>query len=584
MKLDRKEIIIIVLSFGVITSSIVNFTFTTITGRSGIHIPIGENEVFRVGTLHGPNDLDPVDCWDRWSVDVLFQVVEGLFSYNLSDPNLTLIPQLALNYTWVNETILEINLRKGVQFHDGTFFDANAAVWNFKRLLYFMNHTGELPQYSHRSKFHRIFELRDGTPIFKNFVKTSDSSIIITLNSPYAPAIHALTFSGCSILSPTYHEAQGHRYAFIDTYDEKIIGTGPYVYDSYIFGKEVKFTCWENYWKEPVMFDEMIFVINDDPFEHNLAILSGEIDYIIGTSYYRDYFDLYNAYPTVSLGESKNPGFGYHYLGFNYNHINITWRKAMAYAFNYQYLFHDYFMDTKIRSYGPISPGFVEMFNPLINQTAPYYNITLAREIIIQGIPEASGRDASNDSHWGLGVNTLISFNYSYNMETEWNQDLLGLLQTWFSDISIEILDGQPDPSSCVFLIYPPPCACYPFQPHCYDYLRLFWRGWAPDYLDPLQMFLDLYSNTSIWNVGMVNNHLLEEMMTNAMNELNDMKRWDLYQNMSHYISNELFLHVFGFHSKQFFVHAADLYNVPYDSIGNFYAYSIKRNLTWSPY
>ncbi|MFX1310841.1 MAG: hypothetical protein ACFE8C_14175 [Promethearchaeota archaeon] len=41
------------------------------------------------------------------------------------------------------------------------------------------------------------------------------------------------------------------------------------------------------------------------------------------------------------------------------------------------------------------------------------------------------------------------------------------------------------------------------------------------------------------------------------------------------------------------FVHAVDLYDVPYDTylvdfpynpLGTFYAYSIKRNYAWSPY
>ncbi len=41
--------------------------------------------ILKVGATYGPETLEPVDCWDRASSDVIEQVVENLFTYNLSN-------------------------------------------------------------------------------------------------------------------------------------------------------------------------------------------------------------------------------------------------------------------------------------------------------------------------------------------------------------------------------------------------------------------------------------------------------------------------------------------------------------------
>ena len=48
-----------------------------------------------IGTRFGPASLDPVDSWDSASYNVLDQVIEGLYTNNLSDPNLKRINLLA---------------------------------------------------------------------------------------------------------------------------------------------------------------------------------------------------------------------------------------------------------------------------------------------------------------------------------------------------------------------------------------------------------------------------------------------------------------------------------------------------------
>ena len=100
------------------------------------------------GTGSGPNpedprSLDPLCTWGKGSIDVFDQVVETLFTYDLTDPNNVIIPKLAKDFgTWSeDDTTYTVELKEGVKFHDGTDFDANAVLWNFDRLVYFIDET-----------------------------------------------------------------------------------------------------------------------------------------------------------------------------------------------------------------------------------------------------------------------------------------------------------------------------------------------------------------------------------------------------------------------------------------------------------
>ena len=82
-----------------------------------------------VGMRHDVSHIDPVFAWDWQSIQVINQICEGLYEYNLSDPNKVIIPKLATDFGVWNASKLEITieLRQGIKFHDGTDFDANAS-------------------------------------------------------------------------------------------------------------------------------------------------------------------------------------------------------------------------------------------------------------------------------------------------------------------------------------------------------------------------------------------------------------------------------------------------------------------------
>ena len=235
---------------------------------------------FSVATSAGPHTLEVVDAWDSASNNVLEQVVETLFTNNLSDLDLPRINLLAESYYWVNLTTLQIKLREGILFHDGTPFNAVAAKWNLDRLNYLINATGDNTGTVAQTK--SLWSFPDGiTPIMNNTVVDSEYNITITLNAPYAPFLNTLTYINAGMISPTFHAANAESFIYLSG---DVCGTGPFVYDGYIPDVIVNFHAFENYWRGKANISQMSYIIFDDANAAHQAFLSKDILYVIDSA------------------------------------------------------------------------------------------------------------------------------------------------------------------------------------------------------------------------------------------------------------------------------------------------------------
>ncbi|MFW9785334.1 MAG: hypothetical protein ACFFFB_23845, partial [Candidatus Heimdallarchaeota archaeon] len=132
MEMEKKNVAIIVLAIALAASGVGNI----ILGLQGAQFVAPPNVSLVFGSASPPHVLDPANSWDQASNNVLEQVVETLFTYNWSDYALPRYNLLAQSYWWESDTILHIQVRQGIVFHDLTPFDANATKWNLDRLLY----------------------------------------------------------------------------------------------------------------------------------------------------------------------------------------------------------------------------------------------------------------------------------------------------------------------------------------------------------------------------------------------------------------------------------------------------------------
>ncbi|MHA1522528.1 MAG: ABC transporter substrate-binding protein, partial [Promethearchaeota archaeon] len=164
-------------------------------------------------------------AWDSASIDLIDQVSEGLFGYNLSDPELAIVPVLSVDLgSWNAEaTAFTVTLKEGITFHDGSAFTSADVKWTFERLNNLIT-LGE-------TQIAELYEpLTDGAGDPLLLIDTIDTygdyEVIFNLNYAYVPFVPLLCFSGSVILP----EGAYNTDVLMDTSTDILIGTGPYMH------------------------------------------------------------------------------------------------------------------------------------------------------------------------------------------------------------------------------------------------------------------------------------------------------------------------------------------------------------------
>ena len=561
--MEKKNIAILILAVALVASGVGNIFLAF--GPGIVEEPDVITFVF--GTSSGPSDLDPVRSWDSASNDVIEQVMEGLYKYNLSDPDLGIIPILATELgTWITPTQYRVPLRRNVFFHDGTPFNAEAVKWTFERINWFINASGTLPASIGIAQIHSLYEfpnqttiLHPTTPVTVN----SEYSVTINLRAPYAVFEPLICYVTAMMLSPTATNKTG----YISTATGDIVGTGPFVYDYYIADTEVKFHRWDRYWRTGAYFEEVTFAIIEDSTTRNNAMLGHTIDYLAGAE--SALLPTFDAEPTITW-RSGGQGMAYYYLGMNNKMINQTWRQAISAAINYTYIIDELQQGTVYRANGPLAPTFPG-FDASIK--AEVWNLTKARTII-KSMGFASGLIADDDT---TGSNSddwkalsLQTWNYTYNVGNAFRGDMGVLLKDNLDQIGINVVD---EPISWADFLD----RVYGYAPGGYDTVMLYWIGWGPDYLSPFNMIDPLFSVTSASNAAQYNNTDVQGWLADVLVETNATERAILYSLILTQIVEVDMPHAFGYHPYQNSVHSADIKGVSYNGMGAFYVYPMYR-------
>ena len=510
------------------------------------------------GTMYGPVYLDPQVAWDRASIGAIDQVCEGLFAYNLSDPELVIIPNLALSGTW-NPAGTEFTcvLRQGVTFHDGATFDADAVIFTWDRMAWALNTTGT--NTDDVTQVAEFYGFPNGTPIVKDVIKNGDYSVTFELNGPYIPFEALLCFSASYILSPTSTPAM----AYIDTATGDIVGTGPFVYDNYEVGYNVTFHAFDDYWKSRAQIDKLIFSIISDANARNAALLSGEIDIL--TNPLDSMFDIFNTTEGITLEEGPQDTV-IQFLCMNNLKINRTFREAISHAIDYDYIIDELRLGNALRMKSPIPKG-IKYANWSFN--IPTYNLTHAREAM-QSMGFGTGFNNSDDNEWINQTNydPFAALNYTYILGNEFRENMLIFLQENLEKIGIEVLDDWWSWDSWLLRM------SWPWDDN-YNYLNLYWNGWGANYNDPSNFINPLFTNRSTatnlaqyngWlaaieagvNPHQINNNV-QLLMEAALEEVNSTRREKIYDRIQELLIERDFPWAFGYVNRIFRAYASDL-------------------------
>ncbi|MFX1344829.1 MAG: ABC transporter substrate-binding protein [Promethearchaeota archaeon] len=496
--------------------------------------PLPDEIIF--GTPYGPNDADPQYMGDSASFDYAYQIWEGLYAYNLSDPELAPIPRLAVDFgTWSGNNFT-VNLRQNVFFHSGTNFNATAVKFTFDRLLYLTNLTGAqgpMDTIYGESAIKVLYMWLDGTPILNRTEIINEYSVKFVLNRPCGIWLSLLAFTASMILDPEITPADDYiADGMTGVTASNISGTGPWIFEYYTSGIEVGFSRNDAYWRGPGAVANLTFSIILDSNTRNDALLNGDVDVI--NDPHRSYYGVMEADPDVTLYEVGS-GTITQCLGMNNKLYNATWRSAISYAIDYDYLITNILEDQAVRLRSPIPLGvqFADW-----SYDVPIYNVTKAREYM-QSM--GFGVGFTIDADWQAA--DFLTVNYTYNIGNQARENFFTLLENNLDNIGITVNDNGLEWDSYVDYLYNQPG---------YNHLSLFWIGWMADYNDPSNFVNYLMSNITTYNLAQINDPYLEALMKAGNEEPDQTIRKSIYAELQRYVIEDLRPWVFAYVGKNY--------------------------------
>ncbi len=197
--------------------------------------------------------LDPgfsSSVYDRYVFQSIFDKLVDI------DSNNEIVPMLAEKWDVSDDGLTyTFYLRKGVKFHDGTDFDAEAVKFNFER-----NMDPASP--------------RKGELGAVKAVSVVDSHTVqVELKEPFAPFLSILTDRAGMMVSPKAAKELGENFA------NNPVGTGPFKFDSQIKGNTITLVKNEDYWQEGLPYlDSVVFKIITDTNVVATNLKSGQVD------------------------------------------------------------------------------------------------------------------------------------------------------------------------------------------------------------------------------------------------------------------------------------------------------------------
>jgi len=526
-----------------------------------------------VGVGRGPYEIDPIDTWDSDSHNVIVQVAETLFWYNVTNPNLPIEPLLAESYFWdFSDTELTITVRDNVYFHDGTKLNASGVKWNMDRILYFTNATGALPPTQHKAFTSYIYYNTDGvTSIINRTEVISEMVVKIILNQPFGAFLSLLSYAASSIISPTAHS----NTEYIDITTEALIGTGPFVYDGYVVDTEVNFHAFENYWNGKANITQLIFVVIEEGATRNQAMLDHTIDFLFGVD--PDLVDTFEADPLIHV-EELGPNMAYYYLAFDNWRVPVAWREAICKAINYDYIIEEIRQGNAVRG-PPAVPEGMPGHDPTV--VVPQYNVTEAR-LLMQAIGYGTGWDVGKHNATGFYPGTdealwsAASFftdefghpiDVNYHQGSTFNRDLNDLI---FHDLDLIGIDTVETTRNWAQFL----------DDGENGLLRGMWyMGWIPDYIDAFNMLDPVFNPASPSSFINLTDAEIVGWLADAAVETDIPTRYGIFSDLQHKLFEVLYAHTPLMATLGRDVHIVYLMDYPYNSIGSRYFYSC----TWNP-
>jgi peptide/nickel transport system substrate-binding protein len=324
------------------------FLITFITGSEAMAVSRGGTLV--IGQSVEPINVDPQEYIEDRDEEVIMMVYDNLVHFKKESGSLEFVPGLATRWenspdglTWT------FHLRKGVNFHDGTPFNADAVLYYFNRAL-------------------ADPKTNKGWGLFGAIVQSAEAvdpyTVKVNMKKPHAFFLHRIAHGGAAIFSPTAHKKYGKELAF------NPVGTGPFKFQAWVRGDHLALVANPDYWGGSPLLDRVILKPVKEEGTRMLQLQAGQINVTMNLSA--------EAIPLLKKDNKldvvtflSNQGIRLEMNGSKKPFDNILVRQALNYAVNREALAKHLYGGLAVPIPGAVSPaiaGYAEMrgytYNP----------------------------------------------------------------------------------------------------------------------------------------------------------------------------------------------------------------------------
>jgi ABC-type transport system substrate-binding protein len=255
-------------------SGIVRLALAAVLGAAVVVSPAFAEKVLRVGMTAGdiPLTTGQPNQGTEGARFMGVTVYDALVHWDLSsyEKPAVLVPGLAESWS-LSETdkqVWRFRLRKGVKFHDGSEFNAQAVVWNFEKLM-----RRDALQFDQAQS---IQGAQYYSPI-ESWSKVDDYTIDIRTKVP--DAVLPYNLPNLFMSSPKRWEDLGRDWS---KFASEPSGTGPWMLTKLVPRERAEMVRNPNYWdpKRIPKSDRLVIMPMPDPNTRVAALLSGQVDWI----------------------------------------------------------------------------------------------------------------------------------------------------------------------------------------------------------------------------------------------------------------------------------------------------------------
>jgi len=226
--------------------------------------PAAEAKELRVGLQSFDDGTPGLDSYHTTNAQTQMQtsIHECLIEREPYSLPLKFMPALAESWKMIQPTVMEVKLRKGVKFHDGSTMSAEDVAFSLNRIW-----QRTRPEY----------DVTQGR-FFYNFdrVEIVDPLTVRIHTKRPEPLIEVLLSDRCAaIVSKAYHDQVGFEKA-----DLAPVGAGPYRVVSFKARHQLVLERFNDYWGEKAPLDKITFTNIPEISSRITALINGEVDFI----------------------------------------------------------------------------------------------------------------------------------------------------------------------------------------------------------------------------------------------------------------------------------------------------------------